>query len=205
MRKVIFSITGIMVLFLLMMGSDVYSLSRGTPISGDKTVNPPSMRGGIARILEDAELPLTEDQLVSIRETMRGPGMWKGIDDIITPEQIKALETAEAEREKLREERMKEMQAARQERMVIQFTKTFEDAGCPLTEDQLTKLKTIDPEASMGTALVEILTDEQEAVLLDARHLRTVKTQGMDIRSRNGSMRTKEMKNRVSMNDRKRK
>ncbi len=164
MRKTLFTAVEVMVFLLFISHFDAFAQDRGPQMMGGM----PGIRG-IVRILEDAGYPLTEDQIKSIRETLQTRGIWAGIADILTPEQEQALESAQQERARVREERLENMRNAQKERVIAQLTYILEKAGCPLTEDQITQLKAIEPGTRIGTALVNILTDEQEAALLDAR------------------------------------
>ncbi len=164
MRKTLFTVVEVMVFLLFISHFNVFAQGRGQQMT-----RPMSGIRGIVQILEDTDYPLTEDQIKSIRETIRTRGMWAGIADILTPEQVQALEAARQERAHLREERQENMRNTRQERMIAQFTRILENAGYPLSEDQITQLKAIEPGTRIGTALVDILTDEQQAALLDTR------------------------------------
>ncbi|MFC1512186.1 T9SS type A sorting domain-containing protein [Candidatus Latescibacterota bacterium] len=147
-----------------MRSPDVFPHDRGPRMMGRM-----SNMQSIVRTLEEAGCPLTDEQLVSIRETLRSRGMWAGITDILTPEQAQALEDAQRERADALEERFNNMRKVRLERQIDQITRILDEAGCPLTDEQREQLKAVDPGTRIGSSLVDILTDEQQATLWDAR------------------------------------
>lgn len=118
---------------------------------------PPRERAGrphdaMKRILEEAGCPLTEEQIASMKELERGPGMREEIENILTDEQKQALETA---REKARDP----------EAMLERFAAMLEKAGYPLSDGQIDAIRAIDTDGDVRAQMDEILTDEQKKAM----------------------------------------
>ena len=185
MKKTLFLAAGVAAALLFIAHPDAFAQVRGPRMMGRMPAMPspdaipqdrePLMANrlpgiqSIVRTLEEAGCPLTDEQIKSIRETVRTQGLWVGITDILTPEQENALEVARQERASALEERREEMKNTLIDREINRLTHILEEADCPLTDDQIDQLKSVDPGTRIGESLVDILTDEQQAALLDAR------------------------------------
>ena len=108
----------------------------------------------IADALKEAGCPLTDDQMQKIRE-LQGREMFRGMMDILTDQQNEAFRQSNV--------------------MSIMFiAPALEEAGCPLTEDQIARIKALPAgrdEAARGR-MMEILTDKQRGVLENQRRNR---------------------------------
>lgn len=121
---------------------------------------PPRDRPGLPRfamnrILEEAGCPLTENQITSLKELERGPGLKDEINKILTDEQVQALESAKEN-------------ARGPESRLDRLTALLEKAGYPLSESQINAIRAIDTEGDVRAQMAEILTEEQKEVLSNA-------------------------------------
>ena len=106
----------------------------------------------MARVLNRAGAPLTESQIEQLKAIERGPGARETITDILTDEQKEALES-------LRQKRGGKSHPG------MRMGKIFDEAGCPLTDEQREQIRSLEPGLSRREAAMDILTDEQKAVL----------------------------------------
>ena len=119
-----------------------------------------SMGGGMAAILEEAGVPLTEDQIAHFESLERGPESREERQSILTDEQKEALEAARAERGG-----RKGMRGG----MGGGMAAILEEAGVPLTEDQIAQIESLERGPESREERQSILTDEQKEALEAAR------------------------------------
>ncbi len=105
------------------------------------------------RILAAGGEPLTEDQIAALRDIERGPGAREAAENILTEAQRGILAAAGTER---REDRIEYLQ------------RVLTAAGVPLTDDQLSALREIDPEPDAREAINGILTEAQREAIREA-------------------------------------
>ena len=79
-----------------------------------------------------------------------GPESREEMEEILTEQQLEALKKAISERGRRRFQHMVEK---------------LEEAGCPLTDEQLELLKSLKPRPGMRKKISEILTEEQSKAL----------------------------------------
>ncbi len=146
---------------------------------GNRPVRGP-LGPGIVKILENAGLPLTPEQLEQLKALQAAPGVPPQLESILTEEQKQALEKSRQEqmdaRQEARQELRERMEArkdslqARADRLreheLDRIAQILQAAGVPLTQEQLDQLKTAErPLPKLDT----ILTPEQKQALADAR------------------------------------
>jgi len=133
--------------------------------------------GAIEKILQDAGVPLTPEQITQMK-TLRGTPDAQ-LQSILTEQQKQALETARQEqmqaRQDARQQRQENIDARRDSlkvsmeqaraREITQIAGILEQAGAPLTPDQLAQLNA----PATPPRIQAILTDQQKQALTDAR------------------------------------
>ena len=144
----------------------IFPIFAGTAFSQDDNDDKPVT---IASILENAKCPLTEEQVKQLKEIESGQGfsMYQTISEIFDENQMEALKKA------LGESPGRNDRPARP-RNLFQVI-LFENAGCPLTESQVQKLKELPMGERRGgvmQGMMDILTDKQQEVMQKFRENR---------------------------------
>ncbi|MBN1292656.1 MAG: hypothetical protein JXB48_12520 [Candidatus Latescibacteria bacterium] len=112
----------------------------------------------IANTLQEAGHPLTDEQKEKINKIEPGPNSREAYNEILTQEQRDAL---------------KEGMARRGSQFFIQsITRTLEEGGKPLTEEQTKKLQELEQGPDMREKMAAILTEEQNKILEASRQNR---------------------------------
>jgi len=124
--------------------------ARGEGCENDRsergTVRPRVRR--LSRVLEEAGYPLTEAQLDEIRALEPGTDIRAGVMDILTPEQREALGNGfSGETAGIRGYR--------------RITGVLEEAGCPLTDEQLESIRELPRGPGRKDSIRSVLTPEQ--------------------------------------------
>jgi hypothetical protein len=152
------------------------------PLSAQQGGRGPMDPGGIARILEEAGCPLTAEQMTQFRgfrEQRAGE-----FNSILTDEQEDALAAAREQAKEARQARVetrRDLTQARHDSLRVRLERVrqaeiariatvLEEAGCPLTQEQLDRLnEPAGAQPGRTARLAEILTDAQERALADFR------------------------------------
>lgn len=114
----------------------------------------------IGRTLEEANLPLSDEQKKQLEGLEFGPGMREKMEEVLTEEQNQALRDAR-------------QRSAGERRSPSQFIGgTLEEAGDPLTDEQKQKLDALEFGPDMRGQINEILTDSQKKILEERREQR---------------------------------
>jgi len=131
--------------------------------------------GNIVSILQDAGVPLSDEQIAQLKELQGTPGNPPAIETILTDQQKQALETARQQMAQNRPPRM-----GRQGNRGMRgpgprggfgfpranFEKILNDAGVPLTAEQLAQLRPV--RGGVRPDLMSILTGAQLLALQNA-------------------------------------
>jgi len=132
--------------------------------------------GNIVKILQDAGVPISDEQMAQLKELQGTPGNPPAIETILTDQQKQALETARQQMAQNRPPRMGPGQGNRGMRGPgprggfgfprQNIEKILSDAGVPLTEEQLAQLRPV--RGGVHADLLSILTDTQLLALQNA-------------------------------------
>lgn len=117
----------------------------------------------VGSILDAAEKPLSEEQVVKVKEFKIGADMevYMGMLDLFTTEQTAALKKALGTQPG--------MMGGEEQPANLFFVMLFENEGCPFTLEQIDKLKEMDMDQGPGMfeAMQEIYTEEQTEVMMN--------------------------------------
>ena len=106
----------------------------------------------IGDTLEEAGVPLTDQQREKIQAIEWGPGAREELNEILTEKQQEALQQARGQRGRGRD-------------FVGMMGRTLEEAGCPLTDEQREELGKIESGPDAREKMTEILTEKQREAL----------------------------------------
>ena len=136
----------------------IFLIFAGTVFSQDDNDDKPVT---IATILENAKCPLTEEQAKQLKEIESGQGfsMYRTINEMFDENQMEALKEA------LGSSPGRNDRPSRPRNLFKVIL--FENAGCPLTESQVQKLKELPMGQGRGgmQGMMDILTDEQQEIM----------------------------------------
>ncbi len=108
----------------------------------------------LSHVLDEAGVPLTEDQISALEDVGRDPEAREQVEAILTTEQAAALEKVAEERRA----KHNEMLAA-----------ILEKAGVPLSDSQLSEIEALEAGPETREQIAEILSEEQNEALRAAR------------------------------------
>ena len=114
----------------------------------------------LVKIMEDAGCPLSEKQVEKIKALEFGQDMQKNLRRILKKDQRAALEKSS------------------HDRRISMMVRSLENSDNPLSEEQVTKLKAVEPGNNSRKAIGKILSEEQAKYLKEAEEKRRGRGRG---------------------------